>query len=136
MPRCTQIRIAQHLPPRSVLDAPFEYIGDLYIVDEFTRFLPIEAENADPGDFPNNIEQFYWIKEGANDEESWEALGKLTNGVYFFYRATCDYTGFDCQGMMTLIVSPVFENLVQYGMPEQSYMLYNNACVGEGVVLH
>jgi hypothetical protein len=128
MSRCTEIRIAHNLLPRSVLDEPFGYIGELYDIDEFMRTLPVDTVLSEPGDFPNNIEEFYWIKEGAHDEEFWEAVGKLTNGSYFFYTAGCDYTGFDCQGTMKLILSPYFANLVQYGMPEASYQLYDEAC--------
>lgn len=35
--------------------------------------------------------------EGYNDGDSWLAVGTLTNGLFFFLTAWCDYTGWDCQ---------------------------------------
>jgi len=35
---------------------------------------------------------------GENDEEAWKFLVKHENGCYIFFDASCDYTGFDCQG--------------------------------------
>ncbi len=111
---------------RSVLDYPFSFISvggmsaaedDLYYVKDFCRGL-IGEESCDPGSFPHNIVEFYWIHEGAHDEEAWACLCKLDNGYYAFYLARCDYTGFDCQGEMILYVARDRELLFYQGLTE------------------
>jgi hypothetical protein len=75
---------------------------------DFTRGL-IDEEPFEIGNFPHNITEYYWIKEGKNDEESWNILSKLAlpdgSEAYAFYSASCSYTGFDGYGGMSLVVS-------------------------------
>lgn len=47
----------------------------------------------------------YFYRVGAGDEDSWIFVAKNTNNQYIFYEASCDYTGFDCQGYIELSVS-------------------------------
>lgn len=128
MPRFSDIRKAIILQPVSVLDEPYRWIGEDYKVSDFLRSLPMDTDVADAGDFPRNIAEYYWIQAGERDEESWYAVGKLNNGFYFFYEAACDYTGFECQGTMDLLVSKSYANLMTYGMPEAAYRQYSNEC--------
>lgn len=83
-----------------------------------------EAERADPGDFPKNIQEHFWVRVGENDGDSWLSAGQLTNGAYFYYSGGCDYTGFDCQGGMNLWVSKSWKNIVDHAMTEEEYELY------------
>jgi hypothetical protein len=113
-------------PDWDALEYPFSFIKDSevagwcadYEVNEFAEGL-IGEEKCEPGNFPNNIAEFYWIFEGHNDEEAWKVLCRLDNGNYALYLAWCDYTGFDCQGGMKLIVSKDMERLFYEGMTEQ-----------------
>jgi hypothetical protein len=105
-------------PNTKALEYPFSFIGDKeyqYAVSDFCKGI-IHEEPHDPGNFPLNIEEYYWIHEGKNDEESWYCLCKLDNGLYAFYSARCDYTGFDCQGEMRLCVSKDLSILFKYGL--------------------
>lgn len=109
------------------MDYPFSFLrsGD-YLVSEILRPIPIEQEQADPGDFPNNIVEYLWVREGENDEEEWKAYGVLSNGNYFFYKASCDYTGFDCQGWMHLWVSSSTNHILDYAMtPDDRKEMYS-----------
>ncbi len=112
-------------PDWDALEYPFSFIKGSedagwcadYEVNEFTEGL-VGEEKCEAGNFPNNIAEFYWIFEGHNDEEAWKVLCKLDNGNYALYLAWCDYTGFDCQGGMKLIVSKNLSRLFYEGMTE------------------
>ncbi len=105
-------------PKIKALEYPFEWIGEEnygYSVRDFCRGFADE-EPGDPGNFPNNIVEYYWIKEGENDYEAWHCLCKLDTGYYAYYNASCDYTGFDCQGGMLLFISKNKERLFYEAM--------------------
>jgi hypothetical protein len=106
-----------HEPTRVVLEYPFSFItnGD-YTVTDFCRGVPGDDEQCTPGNFPNNISEFYWIHEGAHDEEPWTCLCRLDSGAYVFYLAHCDYTGFDCQGEMVMFIASSKELLFYQGL--------------------
>lgn len=117
----------QHL--RGSLDYPYGYIdqgeyGDNYALQDIRRPIMTEATQAEVGPFPTNIEEHFWIRPGHNDGDSWMACGRLTNGNYFFFTGGCDYTGFDCQGSMSLWVSSSWQNIVEQGMSRGHYELY------------
>lgn len=95
-------------PNLKALEFPLGFINcsflDMYKMSEIARGF-VDEEPCDVGDFPKNIAEYYWIHEGERDEETWHLLCRLDNGLYAYYSASCDYTGFDCQGMMRLFVS-------------------------------
>jgi hypothetical protein len=107
---------------------PYMYIGEedlgSYTLKDIRRFIITETEMADAGDFPKNITEHYWIRPGENDGDSWIACGLLNNGSYFFYTGSCDFTGFDCQGGMSLWVSQSWANIVDHAMSRANYQLY------------
>lgn len=114
---------------QSEMSYPYGYIGDNWSNYELADICrPIlaetEAEQADVGDFPRNIQEHFFVRAGENDGDSWLAAGQLTNGAYFFYEGGCDYTGFDCQGGMSLWVSKSWKNIVDHAMVEGIYQLY------------
>jgi len=106
----------------------------LYYVAESLNFTPntirrdilIESmgQRARHGNFPENIHEYFWIKDGEIDGLSWLCMGQLTNGAYFFFSAYCDVPGFDYGGDMTLYVSNSFKNIIEYGMEDDEYQLY------------
>jgi len=90
-------------------------------------FTPIPGQKQklkDLGDFPNNIEEFIWGQKGINDEKSWILLCKLNNDNFAYFVASCDYTGFECQGGMKVYVSKKLDNLINYAMSNEEYSLY------------
>ena len=108
---------------------PYSCIGDewmAYRLDDIRRPIPVEQEQADAGDFPKNIQEHFWIRPGENDGDAWMACGVLTNGNYFFYTGSCDYTGFDCQGSMRLWISKLWQNIVDHAMSRADYGLYES----------
>lgn len=118
-------------PDKTVLEYPFSFIADLgkkacyyeYDINDFSKGL-LDEEKCDAGNFPKNIVEFYWLHEGHNDEEPWYCLCKLDNGNYAYYTAWCDYTGFDCQGGMELIVSKDLNRLFNQGLGKKERELY------------
>lgn len=114
---------------REIMDYPLSYINHEYCdyqLDDIIRPIMVEteAERAAAGDFPKNIQEFFWVRGGENDGDSWLAAGQLTNGAYFFYSGGCDYTGFDCQGGMNLWVSKSWKNIIDHAMDERDYEAY------------
>ncbi len=43
------------------------------------------------------IAKIHRAVEGENDGDSWECVGELHDGRWFFLTAWCDYTGWGCQ---------------------------------------
>jgi hypothetical protein len=126
-------------PNKAALAYPFSYIGlesdaatggwgvydNEYDVDKFTDGL-IDEEEFDAGDFPNNIVEYYWIHKGKNDEDAWHLFCKIAapdGEAYAYYTASCDYTGFDCQGGMKLIVSKSAQSLFYGGLVDRTRKL-------------
>lgn len=113
-------------PPIKQLEYPFSYISQtdadglaLYLVKDFIRPIPTDTTQSDPGNFPHNIIEYYWIREGENDGNPWELLCKLDNDNYVFYSANCDYTGFGCQGGMRAYVSKDKNAIFYMGMNKE-----------------
>lgn len=48
----------------------------------------------------NQLEQsqIFFFQRGQNDEEAWIFIAKRKDGLYIYFNASCDYTGFDCRG--------------------------------------
>jgi len=108
---------------------PFSEIGssENYLVKNFVKPLitqSVEEATSLAGNFPKNIDQWLWSSPGQNDENPWLLLCRLKTGVYAFYRAGCDYTGFDCQGRMDLTVSRNLAEVIEYGMHDADYSIY------------
>ncbi len=126
-------------PNKAALAYPFSYIGEEsdaatggwgvyeneYDVDKFTDGL-IDEEEFDAGDFPKNIVEYYWIHKGKNDEDAWHLFCKIaapSGEAYAYYTASCDYTGFCCQGGMKLIVSKSAQALFYGGLVDRTRKL-------------
>lgn len=110
------------------MEYPYGCIGAKWLtgynVDEILVDICMETEVPEPGDFPHNIQEHYWIRPGENDGDDWISFGKLTNGSYFLYTGGCDYTGFDCQGGMKLWVTKDHKMIIDHAMDEKIYRLY------------
>ena len=109
------------------MEYPYGYIGQEYCtydLHDILRSILVEADQADAGDFPHNIQEHFFVQCGERDGDNWISCGLLTNGNYFFYTGGCDYTGFDCQGGMSLWVSNSWKNIVDNAMSQSDYDLY------------
>ena len=85
---------------------------------DFFRQIPGEKD-YDIGDFPKNIKRCYWTNVGENDGDSWNLLCYLSNGVYVYMSAWCDYTGFDCQGEVILWSSKKMQTLIDMALSNE-----------------
>lgn len=107
---------------------PFSEIGYYnYTLTEFVK--PLVTQSSEEaftlaGDFPSNIVEWIWSSPGENDGDSWLLLCQLNTGAYAFYRAWCDYTGFACQGGMSLTVSRDLAVVIEHGMHNYDYVKY------------
>ena len=118
--RCLALR-QQRDPNSTDLTYPFEHIG--YYNPVATPIIG-HTELTLPPQWWATVEHYYWIHGGANDEEPWRFLARLTNGHYVFFIANCDYTGFDCQGDMKVWVAETPGILIMYGMSNADYDLF------------
>jgi hypothetical protein len=80
----------------------------------------------DPGNFPYNIENVLWSHEGEHDSEDWLMIALNTDKNFIFYKAACDYTGFDCQGFMEIYVAKDYKDLILYALTNEDYEKYIN----------
>ena len=101
-----------------------------YRVKTIVRSIPgVEALEA--GDFPNNIREYYWINDGKNDEYPWYVLGRLANDAYFYFVASCNFSGFECEGQMALYLANDLQTLYDNGM-EAATRLRFASCFDKG----
>lgn len=124
MSRNTAIR--KHVSDTAAMEYPYAFTNELnaYGVKDILRPIPVETGQADAGDFPKNIHEHFWISEGERDGRPWHSIGLLKNGNYFYYTASCDYTGFDCQGEMRLYVSASYANIIKHALSDEVYRQY------------
>ena len=66
----------------------------------------------------NLFEKVYLAKPGHNDEEPWIFLIKHQNGYYIYFNASCDFTGFDCQGGGEIKYSKDGKQMWNFGLNE------------------
>ena len=126
--RSVEIRRSIHCNP-SLMNVPYSYIQKQfgYPVESILQPLhrePVTHLGLYPDTFPNTITEYYWIS--VKGHESWMALGKLNNGLYFFYTAYCKNTFKNGGGRMYLWVSMRYENLIHYTMNDSIYQEYYN----------
>ena len=79
-----------------------------------------------PDTFPHTIQDLFWVQKGSPGKESWIGLGKLTNGLFFLYIATCRNTKktFLDGGQMNLWVARQFSDLIHFAMDQTTYIQY------------
>ena len=65
------------------------------------------------------IEDVIAMECGANDEESWLAVFKLSGGRFGYVDAWCDYTGWDCQSGGSGGVRETLADLQRFEMTSQ-----------------
>ena len=66
-----------------------------------------------------DIDTIEVYEEGENDGPDWIVLGQLKDGRWFFLRAGCDYTGWDCQSGGMVDLAPDRALLLQYGISNE-----------------
>ena len=63
------------------------------------------------------LTEVYFYQEGANDGDDWVFLAKHISGNYVYFSASCDYSGFSCQGGGEIIIDKSISELWQLGIP-------------------
>ena len=126
------IRYSQNIEiEKEVLATPFMYIhGQFgYDVKSIYRRLLSQSQHdlgVFPNTFPNTIYEYYWVQEGKPALEPWIAIGKLENGLYFYYRAFTNEPDamFSKSGHMDLWVSVRYSDLIEFAMDSDTYVKY------------
>jgi hypothetical protein len=88
-----------------------------YRIESIVRPMP-GVDAAPLGDFPNNIQDYFWLNDGKNDEHPWYMLARLDNGTFVFLAASCNYSGFECTGQIVVYAATDLQALYDNGMPE------------------
>ena len=66
----------------------------------------------------NKFEKVFFFRPGINDGQSWIYFVKHLNGMYIYFQAACDYTGFDCQGCGEIIYDRNYNDIWNLGLTE------------------
>jgi hypothetical protein len=66
----------------------------------------------------NEETPWYWIAKFEVDRHTWHGKAATKTPIYVILVASCDNTGFDCQGSMTFFLSHSLRNLCRYGMDD------------------
>lgn len=69
--------------------------------------------------------------EGENDGDDWIIWGQLKRGDWFFLKAGCDYTGWDCQASGNSHLYATREELIRMGMDAGSRKRFGVMLPGE-----
>jgi hypothetical protein len=129
--RIVTMRKSETLNP-TVLRMPFSFIEKQfgYSVDSILRKIHCVSQinlGTYPNTFPTTIQEYYWLQGGVPGSKPWLALGRLTNGYYFFYTAECADTPkrfLDGGGHMNLWVAFRYSDIIQYAMSSYMYQAY------------
>lgn len=79
-----------------------EYLREIIILDDLLNY--------------EEFEKIYYKQAAANDENNWIFFVKCKNGLYVYFNAGCDYTGFGCQGGGTIFYDDNLEHMWKYGL--------------------
>ena len=133
--RSVEIRKSSNCNP-ALLRIPFSYIQRQfgYPVESIVRQIncePVTHLGVYPDTFPHTITEYYWIS--TKGQESWMALGKVKNGLYFFYTAdSTSTTTFKNGGArMNLWFSTRYDKLIHFAMNETIYQEYYTTTIDE-----
>ncbi|WOG30146.1 hypothetical protein [Endozoicomonas sp. 8E] len=72
------------------------------------------------------IKRVISYSEGERDEAPWVMFGELHDGSAFHFSASCDYTGFDCQGGGVITYAPNWVDLLNNLSPRALDYLIGN----------
>lgn len=64
------------------------------------------------------FEKVIFAQEGENDGDSWIIVALHQNGYYILFDASCDYTGFDCQGGGLVLYTKSASDMYEFGFDQ------------------
>lgn len=111
--------------PFSYIQKQFGYAVESIVIQIHCE--PVVRLGIYPDTFPNTIQEYYWIS--TSDDTTWMALGKLTNGMYFFYTAYTADTFKNGGGSMCLWLAMQYSSLINFAMDQPTYDKYYNETV-------
>jgi hypothetical protein len=114
------------------LRLPFAYINKQfgYPVESILKKIhcePVVHLGSYPNTFPNTIREYYWISSLGG--QSWIALGKMKNDLYFLYKAHSNTINnfAKSNGAMYLWISTRYTSIIQFAMDMSTYQQYINS---------
>lgn len=80
----------------------------------------VDSNDPEPTELLNYdlFEKVIFAQEGENDGDSWIIVALHQNGYYILFDASCDYTGFDCQGGGLLLYTKSANDMFEYGFDQ------------------
>ena len=112
-----------------------DYYDERYSIDSITVTMfdknwEPEKINLKNIDLTKDVHTVYLYQKGIHDVKPWYFIGKLkgphiNKKYYVYFEADCDYTGFYCQGAMTLYISEHFSRIIQLALPEKVRVKFN-----------
>ncbi len=111
--------VPKDFPKEKVYDYGCHYND--YRLESCLRSMPGYADPTleELGNFPKNIQDYFWLDDGLKDEHPWRALCRLTTGLFVYVRASCTYSGFGCMGGISIYAAKHPQTLVDHGMTEE-----------------
>lgn len=111
--------IPEGFPKEKVYDYGCHYND--YRLESCLRSMPGFADPTaeELGDFPKNIQDYFWLDDGLKDEHPWRALCRLTTGLFVFVQASCSYSGFGCIGGIAVYAAKHPQTLVDHAMGDE-----------------
>lgn len=91
--------------------------------EAFAYAKPTRVIGATCSDAPfrrEDVREILAAREGENDELPWIGIFRLTDGRFVYLEAGCDFTGWDCQADGFAQVGDTLEQLVRFGVGQQS----------------
>jgi hypothetical protein len=118
--RCVHEKATQPMLRLQFYD-PFSHcsmLGEIKSVPPFTK-LQVPPRPTEKEHMYQMVDRILWFYPGCNDADPWNLLFQTTvPGLYGYYTAWCDYTGFDCRGGMDLYVAHNPLDLVRFAMDQ------------------
>lgn len=76
--------------------------------------------------FPSNIRQLYFAQPGEPGRQTWLLLGRLDNGLFFFFTAMCLEEGFEEFGSITIRATYDWPSMLTFGIDPEYHMYYDD----------
>jgi hypothetical protein len=79
-----------------------------------------------------DVAKIFNMREGENDGANWLIWGQLKDKRYFYIKAGCDYTGWDCQAGGSVWLGRKMEDFKRFGLDDEARKEWEISIDGKG----
>jgi hypothetical protein len=117
------------------VNEPFWYVQNYECSDQYNVCNIFRSVISDPDLTYIDVDRFYesldtvyyaHVDECSSGECEWNMVAKLTNGLFIYFTAGCDNTGFGCIGGMVLYACRSLDNILAFALDEKQRILFKN----------